>query len=48
MLQSMEGSLRTRHQAHLSELALLNLASMNELSSSTVVSDICSSQPVRF
>ena len=30
----MEGSLRTRYQAHLSELALLNLASMYELSSS--------------
>ena len=33
-LQSMEGSLRARTRAHLAELALLNLASMYELSSS--------------
>ena len=34
MLQSMEGSLRAHTRNHLSELALLNLASMYELSSS--------------
>ena len=34
VLQTMEASLRTRSHAHLSELALLNLASMYELSSS--------------